>query len=137
MHQTLLVVHFMCLAVGIGGGVASAVMGATSESAEPDGKAALGKAAAIVSNIGAVAIALLWITGIWMVMTSFGGGTMPTAFWLKMLGVVALTAAIIGMHLVKRRAAGGPPPADTMKKLGQIALVSATFAVIMAVVTFG
>lgn len=139
METLLMTLHFLSLAVGIGGGVASAIAGAQSAKAEPPGAMALGKLQSQVGNVGYGALILLWITGIWMVYAKYGGfGDLPASFNLKMLGVLGLTAALTAMQVVKRRAmaAGGPPNASTMKMLGQLALLSAVFTIVMAVLTF-
>ncbi|MBD3678729.1 MAG: hypothetical protein HUJ27_10055 [Rhodobacteraceae bacterium] len=139
MEETLLTIHFLSLAVGVGGGVASAVAAATAAGQEPPGKMAIGKVTSKVGDIGYAALILLWVTGLWLVFAEHGGfGALPGTFTAKMVGVLGLTGALTAMQVVKRKAmaAGGPPNPATMKMLGQIALASSVFAVVMAVVTF-
>lgn len=140
METLLMTIHFLSLAVGIGGGVATAIAGAQSANEEPSSAMALAKLQSRVGNVGYVALILLWVTGIWMVFAKYGGfGELTASFNLKMLGVLGLTGALTGIQITKRRAiaAGKAPDPARMKMMGQIALLSAVFTVIMAVVTFG
>ena len=139
MDHVLLILHFLALAIGIGGGVASGVLAEISDRSEPTGKLAIGKAASIIGDVGLVSVLVLWLTGIWMVLEIFGGfSDMPAGFNLKILGVVALSAALLAMQVVKRKAkaAGQAPDPARMKVLGQIAMLSAVFTVSVAVITF-
>lgn len=139
MEQTLLTIHLLSLVVGMGGGVANAVAGSMAAGADPAAAMTLGKLQSRIGDIGFVAIVLLWISGIWLVLGYHGGfAELPSGFTTKFVGVVGLSAAVVAMHVVKRSAmrAGRPPNAGTMKLLGKIALLSATFTVAMAVVTF-
>lgn len=139
METVLLVIHFLALAVGIGGGAASAVAAGIAKSSEPAGAMAIGKVQSKVGDVGFVALIVLWLTGIWMVFSVYGGFSgVPDGFSTKMIGVVGLTIAVAGMQVVKRRAmaAGSPPSANTMEWLGRLALVSAIFTITFAVLTF-
>lgn len=139
METTLLTLHYLSLAVGIGGGAATAVMAGMTKGADPAIAGHVGKVQSRVGDIGFGAIILLWITGIWMVADHGGYAAMPAAFTYKMAGVVTLTLALLAMQVVKRRAMakGQPPAASTMEGLGRIALLSAIFTVVMAVISFG
>jgi hypothetical protein len=139
METVLLTIHFLSLAVGIGGGVSSAIAGATFADAEPPVAPAIGKLVSKIGDAGFGALVLLWLTGIILVFTEYGGfGALPGSFSVKMIGVLGLTGAVVAMQIVKRTAlkAGHPPDPGRMKTLGQIALVSAIFTIVMAIVTF-
>ena len=52
MDHVLLTVHFLAMAVGIGGGVASGILAEVATRAEPAGKMSIGKAASIIGDFG-------------------------------------------------------------------------------------
>ena len=139
MDHVLLTVHFLAMAVGIGGGVASGILAEVATRAEPAGKMSIGKAASIIGDFGFISVLVMWLSGVWMVLAIFDGfADMPNSFNLKLLSAVALTAAVTAMQVVKRKAkaAGQPPDPARMKMIGQIAMLSAVFTVAVAVITF-
>src|SRR4029079_12790778 len=59
-------------------------------------------------RIGETRLALLWITGPWMVATRYAGfGNLPWPFWVKFVCVVGVTAGIIMIDMTGRRAPAG------------------------------
>jgi uncharacterized membrane protein len=139
MIEILKIVHYLSLAIGIGGGLANAIIGARAAMSDPPVKAVLGRISSIIGKTAGVAIILLWLTGIALVYLIFDGwATLPWAFWIKLAFVVVLSLLSLRMNLYVMQAARtkSPPPAATMKKLGQGAMVSSLLIVIFAVIAF-
>ncbi|MCC6303593.1 MAG: hypothetical protein IT545_00195 [Rhodobacteraceae bacterium] len=142
MIEFLLTVHFLALAVGLGGGVAAGVIGARLAAAAPSARAELGAAQKRIGLSGAIALALVWASGLALLWSAFGGfgglGGLGLVFWLKMAAVVVLTAAVVAMKVVTGRSerAGAEPDTPTMARLGMVATGATTLAVILAVLAF-
>ena len=125
--------HLLAMAVGLGGSVANAVIGAM---AGPENPALAGRLQKRIGRIAFAALILLWVTGVALVMYGPGAGTLSLWFWVKMLAVLALTGAAVTMQVAiltfgpERRAALARP-------LGMIMAGSATLAVVFAVLAFG
>jgi uncharacterized membrane protein len=140
MNQLWLFLHFMGLVFGAGPGVANAMIMRAVPTATPEGAAALRKVPPILVNVSTIGVAVLWITGLIMVWTVFGGvANLPGMFWVKIAFVVVLTVIVIAMQitLAEIRKTGNMALAARMRILGPLAGVSATLAVLFAVVAFG
>lgn len=132
MLAILKIVHFLALAAGLGGGIANAVIGATAARKAPE---VAGPLQLRIGRVSFVALVLLWITGLWMAFGWHGVGTLGLWFWVKMLAVLALTAAAVAAQLAIRNPGPGTPA--RMRTLGQIMLAASTLAVIFAVLALG
>src|SRR6185436_2535350 len=92
LDQTLMVVHFLGLALGLSTGFANMVMAGLIAKAPPNEKAVLGRFPPAMSRVGSVGLALLWISGISIVMTRYGTfAILPRPFVVKLTAVVLLT----------------------------------------------
>jgi len=131
MFDLLKIIHMLSLAVGIGGGMSSAIMAAK---AMPQAPAVVGPVMKLISRIGVVAIILLWITGLWMLSIKFPGADLGIWFWLKMLGATGLTGGALFYQYLSFFAPAKVPALGP--KLGPLMMASAIVAVIFAVVTF-
>ena len=139
LNHILLFLHLVGLVIGAGPGIASAVIMHTAATATPDGAAALRKVPPILVNVSTAGIVLLWITGPIMVWSVYGGpGSLPWAFWVKIVFVLALTVVVIAMQvtLAQIRKTGNMALAARMPKLGPLAGLSALVVVFFAVVAF-
>jgi hypothetical protein len=139
MTEILKILHFLALAAAVGGGVANMAGAMQMKSAEGPARAAISALQARVSRISAGALALLWITGIALVYDIYGGwGGFGWAFWAKIAAVVGLTAtsATAQVLMARARAAGGPPPAGVIPKLGRAGMVFALASVVFATLAF-
>ncbi|MBO6716865.1 MAG: hypothetical protein JJ913_02790 [Rhizobiaceae bacterium] len=134
------IIHFLSFSVGIGGGVANMIIGMAAASAPAGAGPALGQIRGRIGRASAIALLLLWITGIHMVYAVYGGwsGLTPMV-WAKLAFVVVLTMAAIGLQTMGIRSVrtGTPPPAGPMAVLGVVALVASVAALVLAVVAFG
>ena len=140
MFKTLLVLHLIGLALGLGGGVGNMIAGRMMAGAEPAGAKVLGAMQRKIGRASFVGLILLWVTGIWMVQGYHDGGlgALPGTFSVKMIFVVIVTiAALIAQwKAITAARTGTPPNRKTMAMLGMISGLFSLLAVIMAVATF-
>ena len=139
MIEFLKIVHFLSLAVGIGGGVANGVIGAKAARAAAEVRPVLGGISGLIGRLSGAALILLWLSGIALVyLATNGWSTLAAAFWVKLAFVVVLSAISLYLNLLVMRAqkTRTPPPAATMKRLGQIGGMCSVFIVISAVIAF-
>ncbi|RMH45930.1 MAG: hypothetical protein D6686_16655 [Alphaproteobacteria bacterium] len=139
MIEILKILHFLAMGIGVGGGFAQGIIGRRTVAAEPAARELLGAIQRRISVGTAIALAVLWITGIWMTYAIHGGFTgQPTSFWLKIATVAVLTLIVMAMgHTAARAAAaGGTPPPGRMAALGGVAQLATALAVVLAVLTF-
>ncbi|SMH36813.1 hypothetical protein [Maritimibacter sp. HL-12] len=139
MIEILKIVHYLSLAVGIGGGLANAIIGARAAISDPPVKPVLGSISGVIAKTAGVSIILLWLTGIALVYLIFDGwAILPWAFWVKLAFVVVLSLLSLRMNLYILQAARtkSPPPAATMKLLGRLAILTSILIVIFAVIAF-
>ena len=138
LNETLLVLHFLGLAMGLSVPLANATMMRLISAAEPPDKAVLGRFPPVMSRVGTAGIALLWLTGLTMVYTRWGGfATLPPMFHVKLAAVVLLTVTVGYIKIVERRVARGETAAlATIQKFAKVAALFAVLAVVLAVITF-
>jgi hypothetical protein len=131
MLATLKILHFLGLAIGLGGGIAGGVVGARITSREPSLGAPVQK---LIGRLSFAALIVLWVTGIWMGRELYALSEYGLWFWLKMLAVLALTAAAVTAQASQLRGRATP---ERMKALGIVMTLAATLAVIFSVLAFG
>src|SRR5262245_14237039 len=72
LDSTLMVLHFLGLALGLSTGFANMVMAGLIDKAAPNEKAVLSRFPPAMARVGVIGLALLWISGISIVMTRYG-----------------------------------------------------------------
>ena len=139
LDNTLLILHLLGLALGLSTGFANMVMAGLIAKAAPNEKAILGRFPPAMARIGAVGLALLWISGIAIVQTRFGTfAILPRPFLVKLAAVVLLTICVIYIHVLMPRAQRGDQAAMArIQLLGRLTGPLALIAIIFAVITFG
>ena len=132
------IIHFLSFSIGIGGGVANMLIGIRSRGAAAETIPILRGLQKTIGRIAFGAVLLLWLTGLAMVYANGGSGGLGTAFWLKMLAVVVLTAASAMAQYMTMTAAKRDPAVmgPQMAKLGMTASGAAILALILAVIAF-
>ena len=128
---TLKALHILALAAGLGLGLANLVIGAMS--ADPAITRPIQKR---LSRVAFAALIVLWITSVWMAVIAYTLSTLPFWFWVKILVVLAMTAAAVTAQVALIRAPDPETPAR-LKRLTHIVTGSAALAVILAVIAFG
>jgi hypothetical protein len=139
LDNVLLMLHFLGLAMGLSTGFANMVMAGLIDKAAPAEKAVLGRFPPAMSRIGAIGLALLWITGVAIVLTRYGTfAILPRPFIVKLAAVVLLTLAVIYINVLMPRAQRGDEAATArIRTLGILTGPLAIIAIIFAVITFG
>ncbi|MCR4283002.1 MAG: hypothetical protein NUV72_08265 [Bauldia sp.] len=137
MNEILLILHFF----GLGAGFASSIGNFTVMQliqASPGDAPVLGKVPPVLARVGQVGLGLLWVTGLIMVWSRYGGpGNLDWAFWLKIVCVILLTGLAIFLDLtVKRVRAGDMAAAAQLPLFGRIGAGLLVLIVIFAVIAF-
>ena len=138
LYQSLLILHFLGLALGFCSSFGNAVMSVLISRAEPADRAVLGRVPPAIGRLGAVGLALLWITGIALVYVKYGGfAVLPWQFSVKLVAVVVLTVAVAYAHRLQALILKGDQGAMTrIQTVGKIAMTSALVALVFAVLAF-
>jgi len=135
----LLILHFLGLMAGFGGGIGLSQIGPRLAKANEAELPLLLKLERIFNRFSLIGLALLLITGPWMLWTRFGGGAgLPVWFTLKMSFVALAVIAVIANQIAKRRFRLGRSAVALRWVLitGPITGISVLLAVIFAVLTF-
>ena len=137
MNQILLILHFL----GFGAGVASAVSNGVAvalSARSPESAPAYAKVGDVVSRFGDIGLVLLWLTGLIMIWSVYGGpGVLPPLFWLKVAAVVLLTLSLGMVHMRKAQARRGDASAlRQLPIIGQTAAALLVVIVVLAVLAF-
>jgi len=139
MIVTLKIIHFLALAIGIGGGVANAVIGARMASVDASMRPVLGGISATIGKLGLAAIVLLWLTGVPLTYVLYDGWAgLPASFWLKIIFVVILTGLVVRLNMQTAAAKGssGKVPDKSRALLGQMTSVASVLIVVFAALAF-
>jgi hypothetical protein len=141
LNQILLMLHFLRLTMGLSVPFANMVMAGLIAKASPAEKPVLGRFPPIMGRIGTTGLALLWVTGLSMLILKWGGfgnlGDMPWQFHVKLTLVVVLSALVGYIQVLERRFRKGDAAAmATIQTLGKFAFLTAVTIVIFAVLAF-
>lgn len=136
VNQVLLVLHFVGLVMGLSTSVANAVMGSLIAAAVPGERPVLGRFPPVMSRVGKIGLTLLWLTGVTLTETRWGGfANLPWQFHVKLTAVVLLTLTVVFIHTqeraMRRGEAGAAPRIQTASKVaGTLAVIALVFAVL-------
>lgn len=141
MQDTLLILHFVGLSLGVGTSFAMMRLGMALKEAPPAERGLVMKYALSISKNGGIGLGLLLLTGLGMlftrgVSTVFASG--GPAFHVKLLLVVILSGLLgYSQVLIKRmRERQDAAAAATMQKIGPVMLFTGLAIVICAVLAF-
>ncbi|GIK31421.1 MAG: hypothetical protein D8M52_09580 [Chlorobi bacterium] len=139
LNQVLLIVHYLGLTLGFSVGITNIVVSVVNARTAPEMQPALRPIPPIMSRIGEVGLALLWVTGVTLIYTRWNGWEMlPTLFKVKLGAVIVLTLAVgIIAHLGRRIKRGDTGAAKNIENFGKLASLSALVALVFAVLAFG
>jgi predicted ferric reductase len=138
LNTVLLILHFLGLAMGFSVGLSNIVMQGLIAKAAPTEIPVLARFSPAMSRVGDTGLTLLWVTGLTLVFTKYGGfAIMPWQFHVKLTAVVILTALVGYVHVLMRKARNGDVAAAArLPKVGPLVLLAAITAVVFAVLTF-
>ena len=137
--ETLKILHFLGFILGFGGGIGNMVSGIKLSNLPPDSAPAVGQFQFTMGRISTFGIILLWLTGIAMVVLSYGWSVFSSQLFVyKFSAVVLMTIFSIAANVTveKARKAKMPPDERRMKMLGMGIGVAAFIALTLAVFNF-
>jgi uncharacterized protein with PQ loop repeat len=137
MSDVLLIFHFVGLMLGAGGGLGSTVaMGYANSLSEQKAKTVRGLGP-ILARMSLAGVVIMWLTGIWLLLTRYDITALPVMFWFKIGFVLLLTVAAVSIEMTYARVkAGNAKAAALLPSLGPMAGISSLMAVIFAVLAF-
>jgi uncharacterized membrane protein len=141
LYLSLLFLHFIGLALGVGTSFAMLTLGASTKDLAPDERAKFMLRAGALRKNGSIGLGLLILTGLAMFLLRGPAAVMAwggPAFHLKLTLVVILIGFFGYMQVLmkKIRLAGGGPLMAKVPKLALIMLVLSVAIVLSAVVAF-
>ena len=138
LNSVLLILHFVGLTMGLAVPFSNMVMGGIIAKAAPPERAVLGRFPLAMSMVGKIGLTLLWLTGLTLVFTKYGGfGGVPVLFHIK-LGLVLVLTILVGMiaRLEGRVRRGDMSVLPRIETLGKAAGGTALVIIIFAVLSF-
>ncbi len=140
VFDTLLIVHFIGLMMGAGGGLGSTIAAAYANSLQPEQAGVIRGLSPGLARLSTIGLVLMLLTGIALMFWKYNGdvASMPALFWVKMLFVTTLTIAVILIEMTHAQVKKGNTAAAAARlpRFGPMAGTSAFLAVIFAVLTF-
>jgi uncharacterized membrane protein len=117
------------------------VMSRLISKASPAELPALMRFPPMMSRVGAIGLALLWVTGLSMLFNKWGGfaniASMPWQFHVKLTLVVILSGLVGYLQMLERRMAKGDRSVfPTMQKVGPVTFLLAITIIVFAVLAF-
>jgi len=141
MNTILLILHFLGLGAGFAASIGNNLVMVLIAKSPPAEAAGLRRFPTAMMPIGDIGLVLLWITGIALLWTKYGGvdafGALPWPFWAKIVCVVLMTLLVGMIHMaVGRIRRGNMAVAARMPAYGRIGAVLLLLIVIFAVMAF-
>jgi uncharacterized membrane protein len=137
LNEVLLILHLLGFGGAVGASVGNFIV-TRLVMAAPSDAPVLGKVRFALARASQMALGLLWLTGLILVWSKFGGpSAMPVAFWVKLVLVVIVTAIVAIASLALKRVQQGNAAAGARLPLyGLAASVLLLLIVICAVYAF-
>ena len=106
--------------------------------ASPADAPVLGRVPQMLARVGQTGLALLWLTGLIMVWSIYGGpGKLPWEFWVKLLLVIGVTVGVVFIDLtLKQVRAGNQEAAQRLLVYGWVTSTMLILVVVFAVLAF-
>lgn len=138
MKETMLILHFIGLAMGVGTGFAMMFLGIAASKMEQTEAQKFMQKTMVLSNMGKIGLVILIASGFGVMGDRWAAFTDNIYFWIKM-GCVALLAILIGLMDVQMRKVrkGDAKAMQRIGAMGRVTLPVGIIIVIMAVLTFG
>ena len=138
VNQALLILHLLGLTMGFAASFSGMVLHGFFVKSAPQERELLRRVSASMSRVGDIGLVLLWVTGLTLVFTKWGGfGVLPWQFHVKLTAVVILTGLVGYIHALMGKARRGDTTAgERLPVIGRLAFIAALVAVVFAVLTF-
>jgi hypothetical protein len=137
MNEALVMLHFVGFGMGVAAAAGNGVVGGQIAQA-PGNAPVLSRLQPIFGRMGQVGLGLLWLTGLALVWTKWGGPqNLPYTFWIKIGAVVALTGLVAYLTILGNRARAGDQAARQQAAMvGPLGGIFLGLIVIFAVLAF-
>lgn len=141
MYHTLLILHMLGLALGVGTGFAQATLGMSAQKMPLEERKAFMMRAMVLGKNGSVGLLLLIVTGVGMMWMRGVSATMQAgggAFHVKLTLVVLIigTFGYLQMLIRQARREGGGPALAKLPVAGRVMLLLGIATVASAVLAF-
>ena len=138
MVDILKIVHLLSLVVALGMTTANLITMRYASGVDEAARPAFGPLGRSFGAYGVMAVALLWVTGIALLLLKYDVTALSGWFTAKLVLVVILTALVISARTIgaKAIAEGTPPPMPLMRQITSGMLASGILIVACAVLTF-
>jgi len=138
MNTILLILHLLGFGAGFAASIGNNLVIMLLGKASPGEAAGLRRFPMAMMPISDIGLVLLWITGIILLFTKYGGvAGLPWSFWAKIVCVLLLTALIGMVHMaVGRIKRGDMAAAARLPTYGRIGAGLLLLIVIFAVMAF-
>jgi uncharacterized membrane protein len=138
MYEVLKIIHLLSLAGAMGMTAANLIMAGYVRGVDSSLRVPFGPLQRSFGAFGVMAVALLWVTGIALLLLRYDLTALGGWVHAKLLLVVILTGLVISVRKMGARAIkeGTPPPVDLMRKMMMGVLITAVAVVISAVFAF-
>jgi hypothetical protein len=137
VNEILLMLHFFGLGAGFIAAAGNGIVASQIQRSPADAPV-FSRLQPSFTRIGEIGLGLLWLTGIIMVWTRWGGpANLPGTFWIKFGCVVLLTGVVIYLIILTNRARAGDAAARRqLPMVGPFSGIFLALAVIFAVLAF-
>lgn len=138
MRETMLILHFIGLSMGLGTSFAHAFLGMATKKMAPEEVVKFRVHSLVLSNMGNVGIGLLVISGLYLITPFWSVLTSMPLLIAKLALVDVLIVLIIIINMLAKKARNGDAAVELkkMEKFGKMTLVIAITIVILAVSVF-
>jgi len=138
MRETMLILHFIGLSMGLGTSFAHAFLGMATSKMSPDEVVKFRVHSLVLSNMGKLGIVLLVVSGLYLI-TPLWSVLPSMPLLMAKLALVAILIALISMiNMLVKKARNGDAAVELkkMEKLGKMTLIISLAIVILAVSVF-
>jgi hypothetical protein len=137
MNQILLMLHFFGLGAAFAAGAGNATIASQIQRSPADAPI-LARLQPTFVRIGQVALGVLWLSGLILIWTKWGGPqNLPGTFWVKLGLVVVLTGVVIYTAMLASRVRAGDEAAKRqLPILGPFSGILLGLVIIFAVLAF-
>lgn len=138
MRETMLILHFIGLSMGLGTSFAHAFLGAATAKMSPDEAVKFRVHSLVLANMGNVGIGLLVISGLYLITPYWSVLTSMPLLMAKLALVVVLIILITMINALVKKARSGDAEVHLKKMatIGKMTLIVALTIVILAVSVF-
>jgi hypothetical protein len=137
MKDAVLALHIFGLMMGAGGGMGGMIVARRAAAAAPEQAAILRSLGPHLARFAVIGLALMWLTGLVLVVLNGGPAALPSLFWLKAVFITTLTAGAIAIEFTYARIKSGElKAAARLPVLGPLTGLSSLLAMTCAVFAF-